>query len=61
MGLGKTLTMLSAIVLSLDDAYHFILSSNDVSIGDKPLYPTKATLVIVPSARKPHYILDKTR
>ena len=52
MGLGKTLTMLSAIVLSLDDANHFMLSSDNAAIGDSHLYATKATIVAVPSARK---------
>jgi hypothetical protein len=52
MGLGKTLAMLSAIVLSLDDANHFMLSSDNAAIGDSHLYATKATIVVVPSARK---------
>ena len=52
MGLGKTLTVLSAIVHSMEEACHFILPSDETSVNDHLAYPTKATLVVVPSARK---------
>jgi SNF2 family DNA or RNA helicase len=56
MGLGKTLTVLSAIVHSMDEACHFILPSGEASVNDHLAYPTKATLVVVPSARKCAYV-----
>ena len=51
MGLGKTLTILSAIVRALDEASYFITPSSEASVDDHLAYPTKATLVVVPSAR----------
>ena len=56
VGLGKTLTMLSAIVYSLDTAYRFSLASNARPSHDNHATPIRATLVIVPSARRslPH-------
>ena len=51
VGLGKTLTMLSAIVYSLDTAYRFSLAPNARPSHDHAT-PIRATLVIVPSARR---------
>jgi len=56
MGLGKTLTILSAIVYSMDEACHFTMPSGETSLGDHLAYPTKATLVVVPSARTCTYV-----
>lgn len=56
MGLGKTLTVLSAIIHSLDEACHFALPSGGMSLDDHLAYPTKATLVVVPSARECTYV-----
>lgn len=51
MGFGKTLSMLSSIVDSLEDACRF----EYVPLHDNPIeelgLPTRATLVVVPSAR----------
>ena len=52
MGLGKTLTVLSAIVHSMDEACRFPLLSREISVDDHLAYPTRATLVVVPSARE---------
>jgi len=52
MGLGKTLTVLSAIVHSMDAACRFILPSGQIAVNDRLAYPVKATLVVVPSTRK---------
>jgi SNF2 family DNA or RNA helicase len=52
MGLGKTLTMLTAIVHSMDEAFRFTLLSSEISGDDHIEYSTRATLVVVPSARK---------
>jgi hypothetical protein len=52
MGLGKTLTVLSAIVHSMDEACHFTLPSGETCVDSHLTYPTKATLVVVPSARR---------
>jgi SNF2 family DNA or RNA helicase len=45
MGLGKTLTVLSAIVHSMDEACHFTLPFGETCIDDRLVYPTKATLL----------------
>lgn len=58
MGLGKILTMLSTIVHSRDDALHFMLSPHPISNNANNLYPTKATLVVVPSAHEIRTILN---
>lgn len=54
MGLGKSLTMLSAVVMSLEDARLYAkqqsILKDDICIGN--VRRLKATLVIVPSARK---------
>lgn len=52
MGLGKTLTMLSAIVCTLRGATDFVDSSNEV---EKPL-KSRATLVVVSSHRESHVV-----
>jgi SWI/SNF-related matrix-associated actin-dependent regulator of chromatin subfamily A3 len=58
MGLGKTLTILSAVVHSLDEANHFTMPSGQTSVDDHLACPTKATLVVVPSARKCTFVSD---
>jgi len=52
MGLGKTLTMLSAIADSLADAELFVNSSNGLSgdINNRTMWKAKSTLVVAPSA-----------
>ena len=55
MGLGKTLTVLSAIVHSMDEACRFTLPSGETPVDDHLAYSTQATLVVVPSARKCTY------
>jgi SNF2 family DNA or RNA helicase len=52
MGLGKTLTMISAIIHSKDEGVCFALPSSKFSVDDDLTYPLKATLVVTPSARK---------
>ena len=53
MGLGKTLSILAVIVASLRPALDFAISgTRGVSGQWQNLVPAKATLVIVPSARK---------
>ena len=52
IGLGKTLTVLSAIVHSMDEACRFILSPREIPVDDHLAYRTRATLVVVPSQRK---------
>ena len=53
MGLGKTLTLLSAIVHSIDEAHAYrFLPHDDFTKQEAHLaHPTSATLVVVPSAR----------
>ena len=52
MGLGKTLTMLSAIVHSMDEAIHFEILPEGGTTEDHVPLKSRATLVVVPSARK---------
>ena len=52
MGLGKTLTVLSAVIHSMDEACHFVLPSREISVDDDLVCRTRATLVVVPSQRK---------
>ncbi|KAL3470719.1 hypothetical protein BJX99DRAFT_263989 [Aspergillus californicus] len=54
MGMGKTLTMLSAILFSLDEAVDFMISTDRLFEDGSWLMPTKSTLVVVPST--PHWI-----
>ena len=54
MGLGKTLTMLSATIHSKDDAHRFALSSHEPGANN---HPTRATLIVVPSVRTSSYEL----
>lgn len=56
MGLGKTLTILSAIVHSMDEACHSTMPSGETSVDNYPAWSTKGTLVVVPSARKYAYV-----
>ncbi|CEN59397.1 hypothetical protein ASPCAL01848 [Aspergillus calidoustus] len=49
MGLGKTLTMISAILFSLDDANDFMVSAGRSVTHEGYAIPTKSTLVVVPS------------
>jgi hypothetical protein len=55
MGLGKTLTMLSAIAMSLPQAHEFAIMNDQMNVDDPrkaaPSY-LKATLVVVPSGRE---------
>lgn len=50
MGLGKSLTILSAIASSLDDAADFVSTQRSglKETSDTPV-PSKATLIMVPS------------
>jgi hypothetical protein len=52
MGLGKTLTMLSAIVSSLADASRSVTSPEGLSFNadSRTMWKAKSTLVIAPSA-----------
>jgi hypothetical protein len=52
MGLGKTLTMLSAIVGSLADASRFVISPGGLSgnTNTRTTRKAKSTLVVTPSA-----------
>jgi hypothetical protein len=52
MGLGKTLTMLSAILFSMDDAEKSMFSTGRAVNEDGFVIPTKSTPVIVPSTRE---------
>lgn len=52
MGLGKTLTTLVSILRSTERASDFGYFDYEVQSVGMGLLPTKATLVIVPSARK---------
>jgi SWI/SNF-related matrix-associated actin-dependent regulator of chromatin subfamily A3 len=53
MGLGKTLSILAVIVTSIRHALHFAVSSTrGPSTLWRNMVPSKATLVIVPSARE---------
>ncbi|KAJ0425197.1 P-loop containing nucleoside triphosphate hydrolase protein [Aspergillus carlsbadensis] len=54
MGLGKTLTMISAILFSMDDAEEFMLSTDRAVNEGGFVIPTKSTLVVVPSTREYH-------
>jgi hypothetical protein len=53
VGLGKTLTVLATILSSKQSAVDFALSkfSNTPQEENQPV-PSKATLILVPSARK---------
>lgn len=56
MGLGKSLTMLSAIVSSLERAGEYVLRGPCSTVSTTALDPpktAKSTLIVVPSARKP--------
>lgn len=52
MGLGKTLSMLTAIAMSLDESRAFMYSQDLVNIESAVPYPRRAssTLVVAPSA-----------
>lgn len=52
MGLGKTLSMLTAIVMSLDESRAFMYSQHRVDIDNAVSYLRRAssTLIIAPSA-----------
>ena len=52
MGLGKSLTMLTAIAASLPDAYRFVTTKTDGNLNKEMLPNARSTLIIVPSARK---------
>jgi len=53
MGLGKTLSILAVIVTSIRHALHFaVAGTRGPSTLWRSIVPSKATLVIVPSARK---------
>jgi len=53
MGLGKTLTMISAIVSTLNEAARFSAGSDhDVIENKEAEFRTRATLVVVTSMRK---------
>ena len=52
MGLGKTLSMLTAIISTLDEAQRFEFAPPQPIVNDRLSRPTKATLVVVPSARR---------
>lgn len=53
MGLGKSLTMLSAIMASLGDAEAYVTSkTGGAPDSDQSVIAAKSTLLIVPSARK---------
>lgn len=53
MGLGKTLSMLAVVVASLGSALNFAIKSTSGAPSSwQNLVPSKATLVVVPSARK---------
>jgi hypothetical protein len=52
MGLGKTLTMVSAVVHSLEDAASFEYMDTTAETDAHLLYSTRATLVVLPQARK---------
>jgi SWI/SNF-related matrix-associated actin-dependent regulator of chromatin subfamily A3 len=61
MGLGKTLPMLAAIVNSTQRALEFAFTNTRAPTRDwQSITPSKATLVIVPSACKSAAILIKT-
>lgn len=55
MGLGKTLTMLSAIIMSLRSADEFAMINDQMNVdgpGKAALGYVKGTLVVVPSERE---------
>ena len=52
MGLGKTLCMLSAVVSTLDEACRFEFVPGKCASNEKRFLPTRATLIVVPSARR---------
>jgi len=63
MGLGKTLTMISAIVASLDEAANFAAAADreDNSQMELPQgHKSRATLVVVTSIRMSHVFLTVT-
>lgn len=54
MGMGKSLTVLTTILCTLEDARnfpHFPFQSQSITEQDRRI-PTQATLVVVPSARE---------
>ena len=53
MGLGKTLSILSAILCTLDEACRFEFVPGEYMSINSDTLPTRATLVVVPSARMP--------
>lgn len=53
MGLGKTLTTLTAILRSSEEALSFVFARPAALSLQGDVVRTKATLVVVPSARKP--------
>jgi hypothetical protein len=60
MGLGKTLTMISAILFSLDNANDFMVSTGRSVTHEGYAIPTKSTLVVVPSTRTyPHTLVTE--
>lgn len=52
MRLGKTLTILVSILCSIEKSMEFGHFNNHMKSGGINTVPTKATLVVVPSARK---------
>lgn len=52
MGLGKTLSMLSSIVHSMEEACRFEFLTLPSNAFENIGLPTRATLVVVPSSRK---------
>ena len=52
MGLGKTLSILSAVVSTLEEASRFEFVADQHTLGNEMHLPTRATLVVVPSARR---------
>lgn len=57
MGLGKTLTVLASILRSIPDAEVFQKFDRPISKNDKPSLRTKATLIVVSSARELTHML----
>jgi hypothetical protein len=58
MGMGKTLSILALVTKTLEEAHKW--TATDTGDDSEIIIPTKkraaATLVIVPSARKPHSV-----
>jgi hypothetical protein len=52
MGLGKSLTMLSAIAGSLVSALDYARTVTSISASSQGIIAAKSTLIVVPSARK---------